>query len=175
MVSDDLAYSFCFSIVAIMTWRIQTTVQGSKDVDWNYGLYITALQSQLEIWLGIIAANLPTLAPLTSQLLMPKIKIYFGWDGSKELSKVGRLTSRIISGGNSTLKQDKLTLLADEDLHLELGELRHSSKIEVGTTSRSVGTDARSWDTTKGNGIGIRHDVDFSVEIFNQTEKKTHM
>ena len=54
-----------------MAWRIQSTVEATKSSDALYHLYFTTLQSHLEIWLGIIAASLPTLAPIASKVIIP--------------------------------------------------------------------------------------------------------
>ena len=47
-----------------MAWRIYTTYQSSTYADWSYLLTTIALQSHLELWLGIMAANLPMMGQL---------------------------------------------------------------------------------------------------------------
>ncbi len=158
-----------------MTWRIHSTVRATKEKDWNYGLYITALQSLLELWLGIIAANLPTLAPLTSQLIMPKIKSYFNSIGSKGPSSRRRIAYGMRGGEDSALKRDKFKVLVNEDAHVELSESRHLNKIEAGASSRSISTDDPSWVDVEANGIGMRRDVDVSFETFHEPPKKAHI
>ncbi|KAI4173734.1 MAG: hypothetical protein LQ343_002737 [Gyalolechia ehrenbergii] len=54
-----------------MAWRIWSTVQQERSSDIFYDWYYIGLQSQLEIWLGMIAASLPTLAPIASKLIAP--------------------------------------------------------------------------------------------------------
>jgi hypothetical protein len=167
-----------------MTWRIQTTVQSKKEIDWNYGLYITALQSQMELWLGIIAANLPTLAPLSSQLLVPKIKSYFNSTRSNskqrstrlstQRSAGGRLLSRVVGGGDSTLKRDEFNVLNNDDSHLEMGDTRHLNKIEANAMTRSISTDARSWNEVNANDIGMRREFDVYVETLSEQPRKAH-
>lgn len=47
-----------------MAWRIYTTYESTKTTDWSYLIVTTALQSHLELWLGILAANLPMMGHL---------------------------------------------------------------------------------------------------------------
>ncbi|KAF2468320.1 uncharacterized protein BDR25DRAFT_202666, partial [Lindgomyces ingoldianus] len=71
-VGVSAMFSLGLSIVAIMLWRLGTTVQAlHKPADFSYDLYIVALQSLLELWLGLIATNFPTIAPLFPLLLPP--------------------------------------------------------------------------------------------------------
>ncbi|KAL2058708.1 hypothetical protein ABVK25_001438 [Lepraria finkii] len=70
-----IGVSFLFSLglrtIGIMAWRIQSTVQAIKSSGVLYHLYFTTIQSHLEIWLGIIGASLPKLAPIASKLVVP--------------------------------------------------------------------------------------------------------
>jgi hypothetical protein len=47
-----------------MAWRLYTTYESSKTTDWSYIIVTTALQSHLELWLGMMAANLPMMGHL---------------------------------------------------------------------------------------------------------------
>ncbi|KAF7512747.1 hypothetical protein GJ744_000314 [Endocarpon pusillum] len=174
-IAVSLMFSLGLVIVAIMTWRIHSTVRATKEMDWNYGLYITALQSLLELWLGIIAANLPTLAPLSSQLVMPKIMSYFHPGNSKEPSSGRRLVYGMRGGEDSALKREKFKMLGNEDPRVQLNETRHLNKIEAGASSRSISMDDHSWVDVEANGIGMRRDVDVSFETFHEPPKKTHI
>ena len=139
------------SIVAIMSWRIQSTVVLSKDPDWNYGLYITALQSQLEIWLGIVAANLPTLAPLISRFITPAIRSYF--KGQSSTAKRHILTFG--TPENSEKRGEFDCLQANSvDCTVELLETQYLNMVEVGTPARSVSPYT----------IALQRDVEVSVE-----------
>jgi hypothetical protein len=167
-----------------MTWRIYTTVQSKKEIDWNYGLYITALQSQMELWLGIIAANLPTLAPLSSQLLVPKIKSYFNSTRSSskqrstqvstQRSASGRMLSRVVGGGDMTLKREKFTVLKNDDLHLEMGDTRNLNKIESSVTNRSISADGRSWNEVDANEIDVRREFDVYSQTLSEPPRQPH-
>ncbi|KAI1135147.1 hypothetical protein F5Y05DRAFT_183573 [Hypoxylon sp. FL0543] len=58
------AFSLGILVISIMIWRLITTATPSDNADIVYDLYILALQSHLEIWLGILAVNIPALGPL---------------------------------------------------------------------------------------------------------------
>jgi hypothetical protein len=134
-----------------MSWRIQSTVVLSKDPDWNYGLFITALQSHLEIWLGIIAANLPTLAPLLSRLIAPAIRSYF-----KGQSSTGRRKILTFGTPENSVKRDEFDRLQSDsvDCSVELLETQYLNMVEVGPPTRSVSPYT----------IALRHDVEVYVE-----------
>lgn len=59
-------------VIVIMLWRLTTTIVPKANSDLVYDTYLLALQSHLELWLGIIAASFPALAPLMNSVL--KIK-----------------------------------------------------------------------------------------------------
>lgn len=72
-----------------MAWRISTTVAAANDKpDFTHHLYITALQSHLEVWLGIVATNLPTLAPLRDRFFGRREPKTYGSGGSYRLGNV---------------------------------------------------------------------------------------
>lgn len=67
------------------------------EADMVYDLYILALQSHLELWLGIIAANIPILGPLISRLKWSNVREYLSGsprsnisDGRSDLRTFGR-------------------------------------------------------------------------------------
>lgn len=49
-----------------MTWRVVSLSRSARglDIDIVYDNYVLLLQTNLELWLGILAANIPTLAPI---------------------------------------------------------------------------------------------------------------
>lgn len=69
-----------------MIWRLVTTAIPNDSPDLVYDTYLLALQSHLEVWLGIIAANLPTIAPMLRSITGIKWNSYF----SKYRSGSGR-------------------------------------------------------------------------------------
>lgn len=105
-----------------MCWRIQTTVESTKTQDWSYIYTTTVLQSHLEIWLGIIAANLPMMSPLLTKLVMPSItKLVSSLSSFRNTTKVaeGRSSG---SGGERTFAngQKEFQQLKDENRSMEI-------------------------------------------------------
>ena len=146
-----------------MAWRIQSTVASTTDPDWNYTLYITALQSHLELWLGIISANLPTLAPLFNKFIKPAVKSYWGSRGSKQPSAGGKHVPRTFGSGDPT-KRDKFNRLDDSlDYPGELVERQNFSKVETcAPLSQCIIPFA----------ISMRRDFEVGVEVFDQPQKE---
>ena len=105
-----------------MLWRLVTTVQAlEKPPDFSYDLFVVALQSLLELWLGLIAANFPTIAPLFPLLLHPRVKQYFASSAAsnnKGGAVRGALTTFGSSGRNGKRKDFNL-LTNDESQELE--------------------------------------------------------
>ena len=56
------------SVIGVMVWRMITTTNPNHGKDMVYDLFYVAVQGQLEIWLGILAANLPVLGPLLTPI-----------------------------------------------------------------------------------------------------------
>lgn len=59
-----------------MSWRVYTTWQSSQTRDWSHLIVTTALQSHLELWLGIMAANLPMMGSLLRKCAGPISSTY---------------------------------------------------------------------------------------------------
>ena len=164
MILCNSTNSVYLSIVCVMAWRIQSTVASTANPDWNYTLYITALQSHLELWLGIIAANLPTLAPLFNKFIKPAIKSYLGSRGSKQPSAGGKRILRTFGSGDPT-KRDKFNRLDDDSLDCpgESIERQNFSKVETcAPLSRCASSFA----------ISMRRDFEVGVEVFDRPQKE---
>lgn len=84
------------SVVGVSAWRIVTTVESTKTLDWSYMLLTIGLQSHLELWLGILAANLPMMSTIFTRLVSPRFK---SWVSSMKSSRVPRTATE---GGNSS-------------------------------------------------------------------------
>lgn len=87
-----------------MVWRMVYTTRPDHGSDFTYELFYVSVQAQLEIWLGILAANIPTLGPLMNRYT-GKISSYassVGWKQKKDSSKLGhRITLKTFgSSGN---------------------------------------------------------------------------
>lgn len=57
-----------------MGWRIDVTIESTKHPDFSYSLADIALISLLELWLGIIVACIPTLAPILKKYGKPALQ-----------------------------------------------------------------------------------------------------
>lgn len=56
-----------------MAWRIQVTLESAVQTDFVFGFSTVALISFLELWLGLIVACMPTLAPLSNKYIKPHV------------------------------------------------------------------------------------------------------
>lgn len=112
------------SVIGVMIWRLITT-SSNEEPDLVYDLYTLALQSHLELWLGIIAANLPVLGPLLSRLKLSKITEYLS-SGSSGRNKPDRGPSgpSVITFGSSGRARVRDT----DDIEL----LSHGADTEAG-------------------------------------------
>ncbi|KAI1662061.1 integral membrane protein [Daldinia decipiens] len=80
-----IMFSFGLATIAIMIWRITETVQTRADPDFTLHLGLIGLISFFELWIGIIVACIPTLAPLFrvyGQVFANKLKPASGSHGS---------------------------------------------------------------------------------------------
>lgn len=72
---SKLVVSVMFSIglitIGVMAWRLQFTIATLHDPDFVFNLYDIGLISLLELWLGVIAACIPTLGPLLKSYVKP--------------------------------------------------------------------------------------------------------
>ena len=148
--------------VSIMAWRIQSTVRQQRSSDFIYDYYDIALQSHLEIWLGIIAATLPTLAPIVSRLIAPAFSLLVssyrkhlkpiydrasssqrpdGYDGHIPLPKVGfsRLGEESMGFGSVSRWRVGESLRKDEDS--TAGIFRQARSVEPEVTTRGHHSD----------------------------------
>ena len=152
-----------------MAWRIQSTVQSTKDIDVSYDLYFTTLQSHLELWLGIIGASLPTLAPIASKLIVPAFSKLVS--SHRKLTPPGRhheTASRTIGGGGGgvevPLQKTGFSRLEGESL-VGLGEIAHWGNAES-TKREEDSTTGRYEDVWNDppDAITVRHEYDVVAE-----------
>jgi len=142
-----------------MGWRVQITVQAVTQADFVYGLGNIGLVTHLEIWLGIIIACLPTLAPLFSKYLKPVVSKA---RGSKKGSAARQLkeAQNTIGGGDSrsyNSRRNWVRLDKEQGL-LEMEDSGNFSKAEAIVRTTSSLEDEESW-TTKPNAIHMRQDI----------------
>ncbi|KAI0173523.1 hypothetical protein GGR52DRAFT_389211 [Hypoxylon sp. FL1284] len=106
--------------IAAMVWRLATTADPSHNDDVVYTLYTTAIQSHLELWFGILAANLPRLAPLGGCLAESRIMKYMrSWtSGSSKRDTVPAKVPLSTFGSSGRKKRgaaDDFVLLGEEN------------------------------------------------------------
>ena len=120
-----------------MAWRIYHTWQTSQTTDWSSTIVTTALQSHLELWLGIMAANLPMMghlfkraaAPVTT--LVSKMSTRFTRHTQHSAIKVDSGHSK--SSGNSRRKFGH-SLDSQESMEIPLGTIEthaHADDVEA--------------------------------------------
>ncbi|KAI1776442.1 hypothetical protein F4818DRAFT_414115 [Hypoxylon cercidicola] len=68
-IGVSLIFSIGVGVIAIMIWRMVYTARPDHGSDMTYELFTVSIQGQMEIWLGILAANIPTLGPLMSRAM----------------------------------------------------------------------------------------------------------
>jgi hypothetical protein len=131
------------SIIGIMLWRLIVAASPYRNPDFTYTLYVLALQSELEVWLGIIAANVPTLGPLVSGIIYPKMKGYFESRGPDNSTPRGGIV-RTFGSGPKKFRRDEFGLLS-EDVSIELAEI---------TPSKNAIRRDRDFHVTVEDGLG---------------------
>ncbi|KAJ4416152.1 hypothetical protein N0V82_006912 [Gnomoniopsis sp. IMI 355080] len=72
-ITVSITLSIGFTTIGVMFWRIPVTIQSANDGDFTYHLLTIALITMLELWLGIIVACIPTLAPLLNRYVKPAV------------------------------------------------------------------------------------------------------
>ncbi|KAI1406789.1 hypothetical protein F5Y13DRAFT_196794 [Hypoxylon sp. FL1857] len=82
-------FSLGLAVVAIMTWRVIRMSRQPEgiSVDLVYDNYILLLQSNLELWLGIMAANIPSLAPILDGKAFSKFAEYISLKSFNSLKR----------------------------------------------------------------------------------------
>ena len=144
-----------------MIWRLIFTVQIANSLDWTYDLYTTALMSCLEVWLGIIAASLPTLAPLGSQFISPMYKRYLS-------SYFSKFSSAGSSGRHTGLsKYQARPFRAMESSKKEHFRLDDSIEepVELLETRRLNPVDSKPGGRSTGHAsVRVAHDIDVQIE-----------
>ncbi|KAI0902484.1 hypothetical protein F4806DRAFT_502256 [Annulohypoxylon nitens] len=93
-IGVSLAFSVGVGVIATMVWRMIYTTRPDHGSDFTYELFYVSVQAQLEIWLGILAANIPTLGPLMNRYT-GKISSYASSVGCKQKKDSSKLGHRI--------------------------------------------------------------------------------
>jgi hypothetical protein len=150
-----------------MAWRIQSTVQATTSSDFTYDYYFTVLQVHLEIWLGIIGASLPTLAPIASKLVVPTFSRFVSSYRKLAAPSASRKNaSRTIggSGGDVPLQRTGFNRLEGGTL-VGFGDVQHWG-ITGGTSKEVDFVTGLHEDKRSGrpDSITVRHEYDVFAE-----------
>ncbi|KAI1490704.1 hypothetical protein F5X96DRAFT_634721 [Biscogniauxia mediterranea] len=73
-VSVTIMFSFGLITIGMMCWRASTAVHTRSSPDYTYNFPLTVIISFFELWLGIMAACIPTLAPLFRNYIEPMLE-----------------------------------------------------------------------------------------------------
>jgi hypothetical protein len=149
-----------------MIWRIQSTSATVGDLDFNYNLFTVALQAHLELWLGIIAANLPTLAPLLARYVRPQLRTYF-----KKGASGGKSVPRTFGSAEKPSRREKFDRLDDdnssevplEPIDTPSSHYMMANTIESGKASPSL----------RPHTITMRSDIEVTVDNYGLPSSET--
>ncbi|KAI1135143.1 hypothetical protein F5Y05DRAFT_395763 [Hypoxylon sp. FL0543] len=72
-ISISIMFSIGFVTIGVMSWRITVAAKTRSSSDYTYTFPLTAVLSFCELWLGIIVACIPTLAPLLNAYIKPAL------------------------------------------------------------------------------------------------------
>jgi hypothetical protein len=126
--------------MAIMAWRLAITVQSATQTDFVYGLANIGLAALLEVWLGIIVACVPVLAPLFKKYLKPMVtrltKNTRGTAGSS-MNKQSRGGPQHTIGGSGYSKKNPFKRL-DRDSFMELEEGKNLNTVVAHRSTSSI-------------------------------------
>jgi hypothetical protein len=153
-----------------MAWRIQATVASTKTTDWSYVFTVTVIQSHLELYLGIIAANLPMMSPLLTRLILPGLKSFAkSWSSTFKSSMKSSEGSTIVVGPSR--KQ-----FSDRDNFRQLKDKNESVEIAL-TNMDQWGDDGESGPAAHDNSLppsAIRRDIEINVSSVEGTHRGSH-
>ena len=150
-----------------MGWRVQITVQAVTQADFVYGLGNIGLVTHLEIWLGIIIACLPTLAPLFSKYLAPVVSKARGSKRSTARQQLKEAQNTIGGGSRGYSDKRNWQRLDKEQALLEMEDGGNFSKAEAMVRSTSSIEDEEAW-RTQPNAIGVKSDV----RVYGEPQKR---
>ncbi|KND86233.1 hypothetical protein TOPH_09134 [Tolypocladium ophioglossoides CBS 100239] len=152
-----IMFSIGLMTISIMAWRLQFTIVSSSDPDFVFNFITITLISFLELWLGVIVACIPTLAPLIKIYVKPKISARSDRTNIR-LQKVpntivpsqGSRATPKASNPSSEFKEDSPVGSLERPKPTELGNATTNCRFEQGTRLPS---DAEG-------GINVEHDIE---------------
>ncbi|TGO61807.1 hypothetical protein BCON_0024g00070 [Botryotinia convoluta] len=135
-------FSLELAVVGIGAWRIYTTAESTKSLDWSWFIVTIALQSHLELWLDIIAANLPLMSPLMTRFAFPAVSKFirsfasskYSMSRSDSQSELYRPSGEMLGKSRRKFSQIGEATTETGSMEIPLGTIeRHNdSDIEMG-------------------------------------------
>jgi hypothetical protein len=144
-----------------MAWRLAATKRAMDNPDLSYWQTDIALISLLELWLGIIVACIPTLAPLAKTYIKPAVsKLRSLSYGSRHTAKQISLDNLGSSANQTTRASRRYHVMGDDDHPLVLGGESGMPGMAITTEISSVPMKDDASDLTKSTKtITVQHDI----------------
>ncbi len=140
--------------VGIMSWRIQVTVQSVTQNDFVWGLGTIGLISHLELWLGLIVACVPTLAPLVNKYIRPT---FTKWYSGSKRSGPGQLREAQSTIGGTSKRGLRRNYGVLNEEYLELHRSNNSSEADA-TATPTLAAEGETW-MNDPDAIRVRHEI----------------
>lgn len=112
--------------VGIILWRLINTIKTRYDKDFIWNLYVLGLIGFLELWLGIIVACIPTLAPLFNHYVKPKISRVTGNSSTGDRIDANRRDVRTIGASSASRNRNRVYSQLEED-----GSFNNSDELKL--------------------------------------------
>lgn len=161
-IGISILFGLGLLVVAVMGWRIKITVESTTKTDFVYGLGNIGIVTMFELWVGIIVACLPTLAPFYSKYLAPIMSTLYKKSQKHSSSRRLKEAQHTIGSADSPNFRKKNFNRLDDDTLLELEEGGiYGTTAAMVSSSATVKDDFEDWQK-KPNSIGVRHDVQVS-------------
>ncbi|KAI0890643.1 uncharacterized protein GGS22DRAFT_183988 [Annulohypoxylon maeteangense] len=172
-VRNKIVVSFLFSLgfitIAIMIWRL-VDLKTKSQADFVYHMPTLALTTELELWIGIIIACVPTLAPVLKRYVAPVITSLFGSRGSPgarpgplSIVTFGRLGgprrkiyTTVLYGSQDPIRDD----LANGKPASSSLRLRDDAFTTTRVTSGYQGDETELGSSSAENAIYVQQDID---------------
>ncbi|KAK8097747.1 uncharacterized protein PG998_013233 [Apiospora kogelbergensis] len=121
------------AVIGIMAWRLHSTIVPVEPADPVHDAYLLTIQSHLELWLGILAANMPTLGSLVNRIPVSHVKKYLISDNPSKRGPDVRLASwkGLASGSRAPRGNDFVKLPGESGISESHGGISRSQEYEV--------------------------------------------
>ncbi|KAL2259509.1 hypothetical protein VTK26DRAFT_6799 [Humicola hyalothermophila] len=166
----SVTLSIGFITIGVMGWRIDVTIESTKHPDFSHSLADIALISLLELWLGIIVACIPTLAPILKKYGKPALQKIskYKLSGASADSRSGAVQLGKFSNMNNKNSRDMYTELDSSQDAIRGPNHDLEDQVSVPTRAAPTTTTACAFDPAAPESprrgpnskvIHIRHDI----------------